>query len=203
MAIFCFLITVLALGKCTANGFPVLKECKKYLEEDWDTSKIEDYETEKGYHVKFDVSGKLKCYKWQKVVLAEVVPCQYIVVASRHNDDFENFTMSRGNCVDLFDRIAKSFNPYPYEHGHRVFRMNGKFYFFCFLLKDSKGAVFSYDCPSNISHYRINPKNFIYMIDGIRTYHPPTLSQYEHLAAIGHVSVDPDDYDYLHSNDYS
>ena len=41
------------------------------------------------------------------------------------------------------------------------------------------------------------------MIDGIRTYHPPTLSQYEHLAAIGHVSVDPDDYDYLHSNDYS
>ena len=60
------------------------------------------------------------------------------------------------------------------------------------------------DCPSNFKEYRINPKNFVFLFNGLRTYYPPTISQYEHLVSIKHVSVaDADDYDYEHFNDYS
>lgn len=203
------LITVLAINE-SAGAFPLLKKCTDYLGDEiraLQKAVPEEFKIGENSYAKFDKKGELLCYEWIDAPFFEEVQCtcSYDIVRLNHlNDDYKSFIFGLHYCYNLLIKLLKGYDVDSACNNYRGLVIGNEEYIFCFTQTDTKKVLLYKDCPSSFKEYRINPKNFVFLFNGLRTYYPPTISQYEHLVSIKHVSVaDADDYDHEHWNDYS
>lgn len=182
---------------------PLLQRCKERLIDDWATSWIEHYRIDESTFAVFG-NGSLLCYRRNKFLYVHEVECSLFSMTYQFVNEkasFDNIIPTIENCFALYESIIPK-NPIPNVVTYnRIYNSGDRSFFsFCYVVGIMTEIPQVVECPNDIKNYKINPKNFIFKVDGIMKYQPPTVGQYQFLKSINHISVSTDDYDYDHQN---
>ena len=198
-------------GLLEANPrLPEIGQCVKYLHEEWSGSWIETYKYNDGIYSAFGSDGSLYCFHRGKILIAQELNC--VVTSKLHEMNkpareaalgITNFTVGLNNCLHLH-QVLTHHEPGQSGYLHSMYLKIPlkSIVRVCYMIGNLYNVPIEMGCPDEIKWAKINPKNFMFIKNGTVVYRSPTWDQYLTLRKMGHPSVQLEDYDYDHENDY-
>lgn len=142
----------------------------------------------------FDQSGSLICYQKRNVTIAIEVECSgnhddYDIVEEPINFKGENVNLE--NCLSLnalmvSDLSYKSNLTYTRSVGPRGRNLS---FTMCYVLRRVYNIPRKVKCNEEISNYKINPRNFVFIRGNDLLYLPPSVAQYLFLERINNPTM--------------
>ena len=189
---------------------PEIGQCVKYLREEWSGSWIETYKYSDEIYSAFGSDGSLYCFHRGKILIAQELNCVITSKLPVMNKPtrgaalgITNFTVGLNNCLHLH-QVLTHHEPGQSGYLHSMYLKIPlkSIVHVCYMIGNLYNVPIEMGCPDEIKWAKINPKNFMFIENGIVVYRSPTWDQYLTLRKMGHPSVQLDDYDYDHENDY-
>lgn len=153
-------------------------------------------------------SGNLVCHTYLKLFFPVIQECSASKSTVKRGLIYvKNEEVSYDNCIKVIAEVMDKVTNTQTEYSIDIEKEGVDIFTLCYKA-EVRNIKYLKKCPSKYRDYRIDVRNFMFkkvsdkFVKSKRFFRSPSVTQYEHLKAIGYP-VDVDDYDYeSHENEY-